>query len=79
MKKFLGSVSPIDSLPELEQRSSMHIDPEKVRELLGTKDYPSALAKLYRIISNQLHSLLTSRLPRADAAQIHRIRDPIIP
>jgi len=52
MKKFLGKVSPIDSLSELEQRSSMDINPEKIKNLLNVEQYPEALAKLYRIISN---------------------------
>ncbi len=52
MKKFLKRVSPIDSLSELEQRSSMKLDPFKVKKLLNAKDFPAALAKLYRIISN---------------------------
>jgi len=51
MKKFLGKVSPIDSLSELEQRSSMDIDPSKIKNLLNVQEYPEALAKLYRIIS----------------------------
>ena len=51
MKKFLGRVSPIDSLSELEQRSSMDIDPNKIKALLNVEEYPEALAKLYRIIS----------------------------
>jgi len=51
MKKFLGKVSPIDSLSELEQRSSMDIDPGKIKNLLNVQEYPEALAKLYRIIS----------------------------
>ena len=51
MKKFLGRVSPIDSLSELEQRSSMDINPEKIKALLNVDQYPEALAKLYRIIS----------------------------
>ena len=51
MKKFLGKVSPIDSLSELEQRSSMDIDPSKIKSLLNVEEYPEALAKLYRIIS----------------------------
>ena len=51
MKKFLGRVSPIDSLSELEQRSSMDIDPNKIKSLLNVEEYPEALAKLYRIIS----------------------------
>ncbi len=52
MKKFLGKVSPIDSLSELEQRSSMELDPNKIKKLLRAEDFPEALAKLYRIISN---------------------------
>ena len=51
MKKFLGRVSPIDSLSELEARSSMDIDPGKIKNLLNVEQYPEALAKLYRIIS----------------------------
>jgi hypothetical protein len=51
MKKFLGRVSPIDSLSELEQRSSMDLDPNKIKKLLRAEDFPEALAKLYRIIS----------------------------
>ena len=35
MKKFLKRVSPIDSLSELEQRSSMELDPNKVVKLLN--------------------------------------------
>ena len=30
----------------------MELDPNKIKQLLNTKDYPEALAKLYRIISN---------------------------
>ena len=30
----------------------MELDPNKILKLLNTKDYPDALAKLYRIISN---------------------------
>ena len=51
MKKFLKRVSPIDSLSELEQRSSMELDPNKVKKLMNAKDFPEALTKLYRIIS----------------------------
>ena len=29
----------------------MELDPNKVKKLLNAKDYPEALAKLYRIIS----------------------------
>ena len=64
MKKFLGRVSPIDSLSELEQRSSMDIDPGKIKALLNVEDYPEALAKLYRIISNPHHRFfLISKVP----------------
>ncbi len=57
MKKFLGKVSPIDSLSELEQRSSMELDPNKIKKLLRTEDFPQALAKLYRIISKAISGM----------------------
>ncbi len=57
MKKFLGKVSPIDSLSELEQRSSMELDPNKIKKLLRTEDFPQALTKLYRIISKAISGM----------------------
>ncbi len=60
MKKFLGRVSPIDSLSELEQRSSMEIDPNKIKSLLNVDEYPEALAKLYRIISKEFLTSMTN-------------------
>ena len=30
----------------------MELDPNKIKKLLNTKDFPEALAKLYRIISS---------------------------
>ena len=82
MKKFLKRVSPIDSLSELEHRSSMELDANKVKSLMNAKDYPEALTKLYRIISKQIlvwSLIILKRYFGIDAAQIHRIRDPIIP
>ena len=82
MKKFLGRVSPIDSLSELEQRSSMDIDPNKIKSLLNVEEYPEALAKLYRIISKNFLVGMSNhdvRYTRADAFEVHRVRDPIIP
>jgi len=35
MKNFLKKVSPIDALSELEQRSSLDLDPNKVKKLLN--------------------------------------------
>ena len=81
MKKFLKRVSPIDSLSELEQRSSMELDPNKVKTLLNAEDYPDALTKLYRIISKAFLVSFSHfcRYSGADAVEIHRVRDPIIP
>ena len=62
MKKFLGRVSPIDSLSELEQRSSMDIDPNKIKALLNVEEYPEALAKLYRIISKDFLPGMTNQV-----------------
>ena len=62
MKKFLKRVSPIDSLSELEQRSSMELDPNKVKNLMNAKDYPEALTKLYRIISKDFSGLPMTNL-----------------
>jgi len=74
MKKFLGRVSPIDSLSELEQRSSMDINPEKIKALLNVDQYPEALAKLYRIISKTfMNPSHLSRYTGIDAFEIHRI------
>ena len=74
MKKFLGEVSPIDALSELEQRSSMDLNPSNILKLLNTEDYADALAKLYRIISNnnqQFHNF--TRFIGIDAFEIHGV------
>ena len=54
MKKFLKNVSPLDVLHEYQQRSSMDIDPKRIKDIMNTEDYPEAVAKLYRIISKEV-------------------------
>jgi len=40
MKKFLGKVSPLNPLSELESRASHKLSAEKIKKLLNTPDYP---------------------------------------
>ena len=61
MKKFLKNVSPLDVLHEYQQRSSMDIDPKRIKDIMNTEDYPEAVAKLYRIISKSFVKWLMSK------------------